>query len=590
LATDGTNTDGKAEETPGAGAANEKEDERPLDFIRAIIADDVEHGKHGGKVVTRFPPEPNGYLHIGHAKAICLNFGVAAEHGGRCHLRFDDTNPTKENVEFVEAIQRDIRWLGWDWGKHLYFASDYFGALYEYGTELIRRGKAYVCDLSADEIREYRGTLTEPGRDSPYRTRSAEESLDLFERMRAGEFAEGARVLRGRIDMASGNINMRDPVFYRIQNTPHYRTGSAWHIYPTYDFAHCLSDAIEGITHSLCSLEFEDHRPLYDWILDQLDVPCHPQQIEFAKLDISESALSYGKRNLRRLVEGGHVRGWDDPRMPTLAGMRRRGYTPEAIRSFCDGIGVAKRASVIEQARLEFSVREDLNRRAARVLAVLQPLRVVIENYPEGHVEELEAVNNPEDPSMGTRKLPFSRTLYIERDDFHETPPPKYFRLGPGREVRLRYGYFIRCTDVVKDASGQIVEIRCSHDPATRGGNAPDGRKVQGTIHWVSAEHSLPAQVRLYEPLVRPDAPEDAEFLERLNPASLQTLPDCRVEPSLASAAAGTAFQFERVGYFSVDPDSTAKSLVFNRTVTLRDTWARIARKDPSGPARGRSR
>jgi glutaminyl-tRNA synthetase len=554
---------------------HDERSERPTDFIRAIVAEDVAAAKHGGNVVTRFPPEPNGYLHIGHAKSICLNFGIAAEHGGRCHLRFDDTNPTKEDPEYVEAIQRDVRWLGWDWKEHLHFASDYFEPLYGYAVELIRRGKAYVCDLSAEQIREYRGTLTEPGRDSPYRSRPAQESLDLFARMRAGEFEEGARVVRARIDMASGNINLRDPVLYRIQRTPHYRTEDRWCIYPTYDFAHPLSDAIEGITHSLCSIEFEDHRPLYDWFLEQLELRCRPQQIEFAKLELTRTVLS--KRNLRRLVEDGHVRGWDDPRMPTLAGMRRRGYTPAAIRSFCEGIGVAKRASTIELPRLEFELREDLNRRAPRAMAVLRPLRVVLENYPEGQVEELEGTNNPEDASMGTRKIALSRTLYIDQDDFREVPPPKYFRLAPGREVRLRFGYLIRCTGVVKDERGEVVEVRCTYDPQTRGGNAPDGRKVQGTIHWVSAEHALPAEVRLYEPLVRENA--EGELLERLNPESLEVLDGCRVERSLASAGPGDHFQFERVGYFCVDPDSRSGKLVFNRTVSLRDTWARIERR-----------
>ena len=552
-----------------------------MDFIRAAIAEDLKAGKNAGRVVTRFPPEPNGYLHIGHAKSICLNFGIALEHEkGRCHLRFDDTNPTKEDVEYVESIQEDVRWLGFSWGPHLYYASDYFERLYEYAVELIRKGKAYVCDLSPEEIRLYRGTLTEPGRESPYRNRSVEENLDLFARMRAGEFPDGSRTLRAKIDMASGNLNMRDPVIYRILKVPHHRTGDKWCIYPMYDFAHCLSDALEGITHSICTLEFEDHRPLYDWFLDQLDVPCHPRQIEFARLNLTYTVMS--KRKLLRLVEKGYVTGWDDPRMPTLAGLRRRGYTPEAIRTFCDRIGVAKRDSVVDIALLEHCLREDLNKRAPRAMAVLRPLRVVIENYPEGRVEEMEAINNPEDPSMGTRRVPFSRVLYVEEDDFREDPPPKYYRLAPGREVRLRYAYFIRCVGVVRDErTGRIRELRCVYDPATRGGDAPDGRKVKATLHWVSAEHSADAEVRLYDHLfTRPDpdrGEEGEDFLSFVNPNSLVTLRGCKVEPWLAKVKPGAFYQFERQGYFCVDPDTVKSGIpVFNRTITLKDTWAKI--------------
>ena len=556
-----------------------------VDFIRRIVADDLSAKKNEGRVVTRFPPEPNGYLHIGHAKSICLNFGVAAENRGVCHLRYDDTNPSKEDVEYVESIQEDVRWLGYDWGDHLYFASDYFGQLYQFAVQLIQLGKAYVCDLGADEIREYRGTLTEPGRESPHRGRSIEESLDLFERMRAGEFKDGSRVLRARIDMASPNINMRDPVLYRIQKSTHHRTQDAWCIYPMYDFAHCLSDSLEGITHSLCTLEFEDHRPLYDWVLDQLDVPCHPQQIEFARLNLSYTVLS--KRILRQLVEGRHVSGWDDPRMPTISGLRRRGYSPQSIRGFCAAIGVAKRDSTVAIAQLEHSIREEMNRRAQRMMAVLRPLRVVIENYPEDQVEELDAVNNPEDASMGTRKVPFSRVLYIERDDFREDPPRKFFRLAPGREVRLRYGYFITCVDVAKDeGSGEVTELRCRYDPATRGGNAPDGRKVKGTIHWVSAAHALEAEVRLYDHLFEKEDPAQitsaADLRSSLNPSSLETLTDCRVEPSLADTEPGAQYQFERLGYFCADADSSSERLVFNRTVSLRDTWAKIQKRAAS--------
>mgnify|MGYP005833681739 CR=1 FL=1 len=545
------------------------------DFVRLAIEEDLRTGRYK-EVVTRFPPEPNGYLHIGHATAFCLDFGVAAEYGGRCHLRFDDTNPAKEEAEYVEAIKEDIRWLGWDWGEHEYYASDYFDQLYEFAVKLVKKGKAYVCDLSAEEIREYRGTLTQPGRDSPYRNRSVQENLDLLERMRAGEFEEGSRVLRAKIDMASGNLNMRDPVMYRIMKVPHYRTGDKWCIYPMYDFAHGQCDSIEGITHSLCSLEYEDHRPLYDWFLDELEIH-HPRQIEFARFNLSHTVMS--KRMLLQLVREGIVRGWDDPRMPTLSGMRRRGYTPAAIRDFIDRVGIAKREKTVSFALLEHCVREDLNKSAARVMAVLRPLKVVIENYPEGQVEYLEAVNNPEDPSMGTRKVPFSRELFIERDDFMENPPKGFHRLAPSSEVRLRYGYFIKCIGVVKDATGRVTELRCSYDPETRGGQAPDGRKVRGTIHWVSAAHALTVEVRLYDLLFTEERPDEAgeDFKKFVNPNSLEVLTDCRIEPSVAGAAPGSRFQFERVGYFCVDPDSRPDALVFNRTATLRDTWAKVA-------------
>jgi glutaminyl-tRNA synthetase len=549
----------------------------PVDFIRERVQQDLLSGKHR-EVVTRFPPEPNGFLHIGHAKAICINFEIAAQYGGRCHLRFDDTNPTKENAEYVEGIQRDVRWLGYEWGKHLYFASDYFERIYELTEGMIRKGRAYVCDLSPDEIRVYRGTLTEPGRNSPYRERSVDENLDLFRRMRAGEFDEGARVLRARIDMASGNLNLRDPVLYRIQKTPHYRTGERWCIYPTYDHVHPLSDALEGVTHSLCDITFDDHRPLYDWVIEMSEVACRPQQIEFGRMSMAYTMTS--KRKLRELVAGGHVSGWDDPRMPTLAGMRRRGYTPEAIRSFIEGIGVARRTVTIEVPRLEHSIREDLNRRAPRALAVLRPLRLVIENYPEGQVEELEAVNNPEDPAAGKRLLPFSRELYIEQEDFHPDPPKDYFRLAPGREVRLRYGYLVTCTGYDLD----VGLVRCRYDPATRGGNAPDGRRVKSTIHWVSAAHALRAEVRLYSELFAVEEPElDEDFIAKLNPSSLEVLRDCRIEPSLADAEPGAQFQFERLGYFCVDPERANDAPVFNRTVTLRDTWAKVQRREGRG-------
>ena len=540
------------------------------DFIRDIVADDLEANKNGGRVITRFPPEPNGYLHIGHAKSAWLNFGIASENGGVCNLRFDDTNPTKEDVEYINSIQEDLRWLGVDWEGNALYSSDYFDEIYEYAVRLVKKGKAYVCDLSADEIREYRGTLTEPGRDSPYRDRTVRENLDLLAGMKAGEFEEGSRVLRAKIDMGSGNVNMRDPVLYRILKAPHPRTAAAWCIYPTYDFAHGQSDSIEGVTHSICTLEFEDHRPLYDWLLDELEIH-HPVQIEFARLNLTNTVMS--KRMLLALVEDGTVSGWNDPRMPTLSAMRRRGYTPAAIRTFCERIGVARRENTIEIAMLEHAVREDLNRTARRVMGVLRPLKVVIDNYPEGQTEEIEAVNNPEDPSAGTRMLPFSRELYIERSDFEEDPPPKFYRLAPGREVRLRYGYFIRCESVVKDAAGEVVELRCTYDPETRGGHAPDGRKVRGTLHWVSAPHSIPAEVRLFDHLfVSEDGWSAADAV--FNPNSLQVLTGCRLEPSLASASPSTPYQFERQGYFCVDSvDSSPGALVFNRTVSLRDSW-----------------
>lgn len=552
--------------------------EKPFDFIREIIAKDMETNKYGGRVHTRFPPEPNGYLHIGHAKSICLNFGIAADFRGLCNLRFDDTNPTKEEVEYVESIKEDVRWLGFDWEDRIFYASDYFEQLYQYAVRLVEMGKAYVCDLSADEIREYRGTLTEPGRESPYRNRSVEENLDLFRRMRDGEFPDGSRTLRAKIDMASGNINMRDPVIYRILRSEHHRTGNTWCIYPMYDFAHCFSDSVEKITHSICTLEFEDHRPLYDWFLDQVNA-YHPQQIEFARLNLGHTVLS--KRKLIQLVREGFVRGWDDPRMPTISGLRRRGYTPESIRNFCDRIGVAKRDSTVDMALLEYCVREDLNKRAPRVMGVLRPLRVIIDNYPEDKVEELDAVNNPEDPSMGIRKVPFSRVLYIEQDDFREKPPKEFFRLAPGREVRLRYAYFVKCIGVVKEAFTQeITEIHCVYDPQTRGGDAPDGRKVKATLHWVSADQALDAEVRLYDHLLvkeeTGEEEEERDFKSYLNPHSFETLTSCKVEPSLEDATPGSGYQFERQGYFCVDSDSSQGKLVFNRTVSLKDTWAKI--------------
>ena len=550
-------------------------DTEPANFIEDFVEEHNRDGRFGGEVITRFPPEPNGYLHIGHAKSMCLNFGLADKYGGRCHMRFDDTNPAKEEEEFVESILQDVRWLGWDWGEHLYFASDHFDKLHDFAVDLITRGKAYVDDLDQEQIRKYRGTLTEPGVESPFRDRSVDDNLSLFRGMKEGEFEEGTKVLRARIDMASGNINMRDPVLYRILKTPHHRTGEEWVIYPMYDFAHGQSDSVEGVTHSICTMEYEDHRPLYDWFLDSLDV-YHPQQIEFARLNLSNTVLS--KRKLVQLVREGRVGGWDDPRMPTLAGLRRRGYTPESIRSFCEQVGVAKRQNVIDIAMLEHAVRDDLNRRAPRVLAVLRPLKVVIENYPVGQTEELDAINNPEDPDAGTRTVPFSRELYIERDDFMEDPPRKFFRLGPGREVRLRYGYFITCTDIIKDAAGEVVELRCTYDPETRGGQAPDGRRVRGTIHWVSAEHAISAEVRLYDHLFTSERPDDDDdFMTTLNPESLETVRNAKVEPSLADAVPGEKYQFERTGYFAVDPDSQPSALVFNRTVTLRDSWKKVA-------------
>ena len=548
-----------------------------LDFIRTIISDDLAAGKNGRRVATRFPPEPNGYLHIGHAKSICLNFGVAQEFGGTCNLRFDDTNPTKEDVEYVESIEEDVRWLGFEWAA-LHFASDYFEQLYQFAEDLVIKGLAYVDSQTSDEIRRNRGTLTEPGTESPFRNRPVAENLDLFRRMRAGEFADGAHVLRAKIDMASPNINMRDPVLYRIRRAHHHRTGDRWCIYPMYDMAHPPSDALEHITHSLCTLEFEDHRPLYDWLVDTLPVPSRPRQIEFARLNLTYTVMS--KRRLLELVQDRHVSGWDDPRMPTIVGMRRRGYTPEAIRAFCDRIGVAKRENIVDVALLEHAVREDLNLRAQRVMGVLRPLKVVVTNYPAGQTEELDVVNNPENPAAGTRKVPFSRELYIEQDDFREDPPKKFFRLAPGREVRLRCGYFITCTDVVKDpASGQVTELRCTYDPATRGGDAPDGRKVKATLHWVSAAHAVTAEVRLYDRLFTVEEPGKVEdYRTVLNPASLEIVAGAKIEPFAAALPAETRVQFERIGYFCVDKDSAPGKPVFNRTVTLKDSWAKIER------------
>jgi len=559
-----------------------------VDFIRTIVTEDVRTGKHGGRVATRFPPEPNGYLHIGHAKSICLNFGVAADFAGMCNLRFDDTNPVKEDVEYVDAIQDDVHWLGFDWEDRLFYASDYFPRLYEYAVLLIKSGQAYVDSLSADDIRAYRGTLIEPGRNSPYRDRSIDENLALFESMRKGEFPDGAHVLRAKIDMSAPNINMRDPTMYRIRRSTHHRTGDAWYIYPTYDYAHPISDALEGITHSLCTLEFEDHRPLYDWFIANLPLPHQPRQIEFARLNLSYTVLS--KRRLLRLVEEGHVRDWDDPRMPTIAGFRRRGFTPETIRDFCERVGVAKKESMIEMALLEHCAREDLNRRAPRVMAVLKPLRVVLENYPEGKIEHLEAVNNPEDPSGGTRLVPFSRVIYIDREDFREDPPKKYYRLSPGREVRLRYGFIIKCTDVIKDpATGEVVELRCTYDEGTRSGfeSLEDRKRVQATIQWVSVQHALDAEVRLYDRLFLTERPGegDREFTADINPRSLEILTGCKVEPSLANAQPQTRYQFERLGYFAVDADTTPAQLVFNRTVTLRDQWTKIEKALPAKTA-----
>jgi glutaminyl-tRNA synthetase len=568
-------------ESPAAAAPSKG----PSNFIREIMLEDLRTNKWGGRVHTRFPPEPNGYLHIGHAKSICLNFGLAADFGGKTNLRFDDTNPEKEEVEYVNSIMEDVHWMGFDWEDRCFYASDYFDQLYEWGVQLIKAGKAYVCDLSADEVREYRGTLTVPGKESPYRNRSVEENLDLFQRMRAGEFPDGARTLRAKIDMAAANLNLRDPVMYRILHAEHHRTGNKWCIYPMYDFAHGQCDSIEGITHSICTLEFEDHRPLYDWYIEQLGI-FHPQQIEFDRLNLTYTLLS--KRKLLTLVQQGHVRGWDDPRMPTLSGIRRRGYTPEAIRNFCTAIGLSKTNGVIELALLEHYLREDLNLRAPRAMAVLRPLRLVIDNYPEGVVEEMEAVNNPEDASAGTRKVPFSRVLYIEQDDFREDPPKQYYRLSPGREVRLRYGYLVTCTGVVKDErTGQVVEVHCTYDPATRGGNTPDKRKVKSTIHWVSAAQAVNAEVRLYETLFTREDPnqtkEGEDFTANLNPNSLEVLNDCKLEPSLAEAKPGSRYQFERLGYFCADKDSSPAHPVFNRTVALRDTWAKIEKRGSSG-------
>ncbi len=561
------------------GAMNRNEAAKPSNFIREMVLEDLRTNRFGGRVVTRFPPEPNGYLHIGHAKAICIDFGLAQEFGGRCHLRYDDTNPTKESTEYVEAIKADVRWLGFDWGEHLYYTSDYFEQLYEWAVELIKAGQAYVDDLSQEQMREARGTLTQPGSESPSRSRPVDESLELFKRMRDGEFEEGTKTLRAKIDMASGNLNLRDPVMYRIRKVPHHRTGDKWRIYPTYDWAHGQSDSIEGITHSICTLEYEDHRPLYDWFLAELRIH-HPQQIEFARLNLSHTVMS--KRMLLELVEERRVSGWDDPRMPTLAGLRRRGYTPEAIRDFCERIGVAKADNVVDIAHLEHCLRDDLNKRAERRMAVLRPLRLAIENYPEGKVEEMEAVNNPEDPSIGARRVPFSRILYIEQDDFRESPPPKYFRLAPGAEVRLRYAYIVKCTGVIKDPNtGEIVEVRCTYDPATVGGDAK-GRKVKGTIHWVSAAHAAEAEVRLYGHLfVKPRPDEEEDWKACLNPDSLLVLTGCKLEPSLKGAAPGSRYQFERQGYFCADSkDSRPGHLVFNRTVGLRDTWAKIEKAE----------
>ncbi len=557
----------------------------PSHFIKEIILGDLNSGKNQGRVHTRFPPEPNGYLHIGHAKSICLNFGLAAEFKGLCNLRFDDTNPTKEEVEYVESIQEDVHWLGFDWGDRLFYASDYFEKIYDCAVQLIKKGRAYVCDLTAEEIRTYRGTLTEPGKNSPYRNRSVEDNLKLFERMRAGEFGDGSRTLRAKIDMTSPNLNMRDPVMYRILHADHHRTVNRWCIYPMYDFTHGLCDSIEGITHSICTLEFEDHRPLYDWFLEEAAV-YHPQQIEFARLNLTFTVMS--KRKLLRLVRDGHVSGWDDPRMPTISGLRRRGYTPESIRNFCDRIGVSKSNSIVDIPLLEHCLRDDLNKRARRVMAVLNPLRVVIDNYPEDQMEELEAVNNPEDPGMGIRKVPFSKVLYIEQDDFRENPPKKFFRLSPGREVRLRYGYFITCVGVVKDEqTGEVLELHCTYDPQTRGGDSPDGRKVKATLHWVSAAQAIDAEVRLYEHLFLKSDPEDVEegdFTKTLNPNSMTTITACKLEPGLAKAKPGMLFQFERQGYFCLDSaDSTEGRLIFNRSVALKDSWAKIEKGDKSG-------
>jgi glutaminyl-tRNA synthetase len=559
------------------------ENSTPSDFIRNVVEDDLKTNKNNGLVSTRFPPEPNGYLHIGHAKSICLNFGIAAENKGNCNLRFDDTNPVKEDEEYVKSIKSDIKWLGFDWEDRLYYTSDYFESLYNYAVELIKKGKAYVCSLGPDDIREYRGTLTESGKDSPYRNRLVNENLDLFARMRAGEFEEGEHVLRAKIDMSSPNMNMRDPAIYRIRKAYHHRTGNDWCIYPMYDFSHCLSDSIEGITHSICTLEFEDHRPLYDWILDELNTKCHPQQIEFARLNLSYTVMS--KRKLLKLVESGIVDGWDDPRLPTISGMRRRGYTSGSIRNFCERVGVAKRDSMVDLALLEYSIRDDLNTTSPRRLGVLNPLKIIIDNYPEGQEEELEALNHPGDPEMGTRKIPFSRELYIEKDDFMEDPPKKFFRLTPGREVRLRFAYYIKCESVIKDEkTGEVTEVHCTYDPETKGGSSPDGRKVKATMHWVSAAHSVKAEVRLYDRLFNVENPggdkKGPDFMESINPESLKVLTDCHLEPGLADSSPESMYQFERLGYFCVDSkDSMPGSLVFNRTVSLRDSWAKVANK-----------
>lgn len=558
-------------------------DAKPVsNFIHEIIDGDNKSGRHGGKVVTRFPPEPNGYLHIGHAKSICLNFGTAKKYGGKCHMRLDDTNPTKEDTEYVESILEDVRWLGWDWGSNLFYASDYFERIYQYAVQLIKLGKAYVCELNESQMREYRGTLTEGGKESPHRNRPVEESLELFERMRKGEFADGTYVLRAKIDMTSPNVHMRDPIIYRIRHASHHRSGDKWCIYPMYDFAHCLSDSIEGITHSICTLEFEIHRPLYDWILQALDTPCQPQQIEFARLNLSYTVMS--KRKLLELVKEGRVSGWDDPRMPTICGFRRRGVPPEAIRDFCEKIGVTKFNSLTDIALLEHCIRDNLNKTAKRVMAVMAPVKLVIDNYPEDLVEEMDAVNNPENPADGTRKVPFSKVVYIERDDFREDPPKQFHRLAPGREVRLRYAYFVKCTGVVKDSAGEVTEIHCTYDPATKGGNAPDGRKVKGTIHWVSAKHAFPAEARLYDRLFKiadvGEIPEGEDYRNYLNPDALKVVKGVMVEPSLANAASGDRFQFERIGYFCADPkDGKPGNLVFNRTVSLKDSWAKIEEK-----------
>ena len=547
----------------------------PSNFIRQIISEEIKADKNKGHIITRFPPEPNGYLHIGHAKSICLNFGIAAENKGVCNFRFDDTNPSKENIEYAEAIKSDVKWLGFDWGERLMYASDYFEQLYQFALQLIKKNKAYVCSLDPEQIKKMRGTLQEPGEESPFRKRSVEKNVDLFEKMRSGVFRDGTHVLRAKIDMASPNLNMRDPVMYRIKHANHHRSKNKWCIYPMYDFAHCLSDSIEGITHSLCTLEYEDHRVLYDWFLDNLEVKCHPRQIEFARLNLNYTVMS--KRKLLKLVESGVVTGWDDPGMPTIAGMKRRGYTPEAIRTFCERIGVGKKESIVDFAFLEYCVREDLNRITPRVMGVLRPLRVVIENYPENKVEYINGPYHPKDPSVGSRELPFSKVIYIEQDDFYENPPKKFFRLSPGREVRLRYAYYIKCVDIIKDSKEDIVEVRCTYDPETRGGSSPDGRKVKGTLHWVSAESALKAEVRLYDRLFDKKNPgKEKDIVECVNPKSVEILKDCLMEPSLAGALPGSRYQFERVGYFCVDKDSSEDKLLFNRIVTLRDTWAKI--------------